>query len=90
MQNWLGTDDTSRDVLARVIYGFRLSVTFALMVTALTSVIGIAAGAVQGYFGGLTDLIFQRVIELWGSVPKLYVIIILFAIVGAASGCWSC
>ena len=79
-QNWLGTDDASRDVLARVIYGFRLSVTFALVVTALTSVIGIAAGAVQGYFGGLTDLIFQRVIELWGSVPSLYVIIILSAV----------
>lgn len=79
-QNWLGTDDTSRDVLARVIYGFRLSVTFALIVTVLTSVIGIAAGAVQGYFGGMTDLIFQRVIELWSSVPTLYVIIILTAI----------
>lgn len=79
-QNWLGTDDTSRDVLARVIYGFRLSVTFALLVTALTTIIGIAAGAVQGYFGGKTDLIFQRVIELWSSVPTLYVIIILTAV----------
>lgn len=79
-QNWLGTDDTSRDVLARVIYGFRLSVTFALIVTFLTTVIGIAAGAVQGYFGGLTDLLFQRFIELWSSVPTLYVIIILTAI----------
>ncbi|MCU0827183.1 MAG: ABC transporter permease [Tabrizicola sp.] len=79
-QNWLGTDDTSRDVLARVIYGFRLSVTFALIVTALTSIIGIAAGAVQGYFGGMTDLIFQRIIELWSSIPSLYVIIILTAV----------
>jgi microcin C transport system permease protein len=79
-QNWLGTDDTSRDVLARVIYGFRLSVTFALLVTALTSIIGIAAGAVQGYFGGKTDLIFQRIIELWSSIPTLYVIIILTAV----------
>ncbi|TKA97245.1 ABC transporter permease [Cereibacter changlensis] len=79
-QHWLGTDDTARDVLARVIYGFRLSVAFALIVTALTSVIGIAAGAVQGYFGGLTDLIFQRIIELWGSTPSLYVIIIVAAI----------
>ena len=79
-QNWLGTDDTSRDVLARVIYGFRLSITFALVVTVLTSIIGIAAGAVQGYFGGLTDLIFQRVIEIWASVPSLYVIIILSAV----------
>ena len=79
-QNWLGTDDTSRDVLARVIYGFRLSVTFALIVTVLTTIIGIAAGAVQGYFGGLTDLLFQRFIELWSSVPTLYVIIILTAV----------
>jgi microcin C transport system permease protein len=78
--NWLGTDDTSRDVLARVIYGFRLSVTFALIVTFFTTVIGIAAGAVQGYFGGLIDLIFQRIIELWGSIPMLYVIIIVTAI----------
>ncbi len=79
-QNLLGTDDASRDVLARVIYGFRLSISFALVVTALTSIIGIAAGAVQGYFGGLTDLITQRVIEIWGSVPSLYVIIILSAV----------
>src|SRR3989338_450475 len=78
--HWLGTDDTSRDVLARVIYGFRLSVTFALIVTLITSVIGIAAGAVQGYFGGLTDLVFQRVLEIWGSTPSLYVIIIVAAI----------
>ena len=73
----LGTDDTARDVLARIIYGFRLSITFAIIVTALTSAIGIAAGAVQGFFGGLLDLFFQRVIELWNSVPSLYVIIIL-------------
>jgi len=79
-QNWLGTDDTKRDVLARVIYGFRLSVLFTLIVTALSSVVGIAAGAVQGYFGGRTDLIFQRIIEIWSSTPQLYVIIILFAI----------
>ena len=79
-QHWLGTDDTARDVLARVIYGFRLSVSFALIVTLLTSVIGIAAGAVQGYFGGLTDLIFQRIIEIWGATPSLYVIIIVAAI----------
>jgi microcin C transport system permease protein len=79
--HWLGTDDTARDVLARVIYGFRLSVAFALIVTLLTSVIGIAAGAVQGYFGGLTDLIFQRIIELWGATPSLYIIIIVAAVV---------
>ncbi|MCJ8140498.1 ABC transporter permease [Falsirhodobacter halotolerans] len=78
--HWLGTDNTARDVLARVIYGFRLSVTFALIVTALTSVIGIAAGAVQGYFGGWTDLTFQRVIELWSATPMLYVIIIVGAL----------
>ena len=76
----LGTDDTARDVAARVIYGFRLSVAFALVVTFLTSVIGIAAGAVQGYFGGLIDLIFQRIIEIWGSTPSLYIIIIVAAI----------
>ena len=73
----LGTDGTARDVLARIIYGFRLSISFALVVTALTSIIGIAAGAVQGFFGGLTDLFFQRVIELWNSVPSLYIIIII-------------
>jgi len=79
-QNWLGTDDTSRDVLARVIYGFRLSVSFALIVTVLTSVVGIAAGAVQGYFGGMTDLVMQRLIEIWGATPQLYIIIILTSI----------
>ena len=79
-QHWLGTDDTSRDVLARVIYGFRLSVAFGLIVTVLTSIIGIAAGAVQGYFGGKVDLIFQRALEIWGGVPELYFIIIVFAV----------
>ena len=79
-QHWLGTDDTARDVLARVIYGFRLSVAFALIVTFFTSVIGIIAGAVQGYFGGWVDLVFQRVLEIWGSTPSLYVIIIVAAI----------
>jgi microcin C transport system permease protein len=80
--NLLGTDDTKRDVLARVIYGFRLSILFALIVTTLSSVIGIIAGAVQGYFGGWVDLIFQRIIEIWSGTPSLYVIIILFAIIG--------
>lgn len=79
--HWLGTDGTARDVLARIIYGFRLSVTFALVVVAASSLVGIAAGAVQGFFGGATDLIFQRMIELWGSIPSLYVIIIVAAIV---------
>ena len=80
-EHWLGTDDTARDVLARVIYGFRLSVAFALIVTLLTSVMGIAAGAVQGFFGGWTDLVFQRIIEIWGSTPSLYIIIIVAAII---------
>ena len=80
--NWLGTDDTKRDVTARVIYGFRLSIVFALMVTVSASVIGITAGAVQGYFGGWTDLAFQRFIEIWTGTPSLYVIIIVFAILG--------
>jgi microcin C transport system permease protein len=81
-ENWLGTDDTKRDVMARVIYGFRLSVTFALTVTVAASIIGIMAGAVPGYFGGWTDLIFQRFIEIWTGMPSLYVIIIVFAILG--------
>ncbi|THD76486.1 ABC transporter permease [Thalassobius vesicularis] len=81
-QNWLGTDDTKRDVVARVIYGFRLSILFTLIVTTLASVVGVVAGALQGYFGGWLDLIFQRVIEIWGSTPSLYVIIILFAVLG--------
>ncbi|MEP1588024.1 MAG: ABC transporter permease [Tateyamaria sp.] len=81
-ENLLGTDGTKRDVLARVIHGFRLSVLFTLIVTGASAVIGIVAGAVQGYFGGRTDLIFQRVIEIWSSTPSLYVIIIMFAILG--------
>ncbi|SEW38159.1 microcin C transport system permease protein [Cognatiyoonia koreensis] len=80
--NWLGTDDTKRDVTARVIYGFRLSVFFALVVTVISSVIGIAAGAVQGYFAGWTDLLLQRLLEIWTGTPSLYVIIIIFAILG--------
>jgi microcin C transport system permease protein len=78
----LGTDDTKRDVLARVIYGFRLSILFTLLVTTISSIIGIAAGAIQGYFGGKVDLFFQRFLEVWASTPELYVIIILFAILG--------
>ena len=78
--NWLGTDDQGRDVLARLIYGFRLSVLFGLALTLLSSVIGVAAGAVQGYFGGWIDLTFQRVIEIWTSVPTLYLLIIISAV----------
>nr|WP_255553481.1 ABC transporter permease [Maritimibacter sp. DP1N21-5] len=80
--HFLGTDDTARDVLARVIYGFRLSVYFTIIVTIATSIVGIAAGAIQGYFGGWIDLVFQRILEIWASTPSLYVIIILFAILG--------
>jgi len=75
--NWLGTDDQGRDVLARLIYGFRISVLFGLVLTGLSSVVGIAAGAVQGYFGGLIDLGFQRFIEIWSGLPVLYLLIIM-------------
>ncbi len=77
IQNWLGTDDQGRDVVARLIYGFRISILFGLLLTLLSSVIGVAAGAWQGYFGGWTDLIFQRFIEIWGSMPQLFILIIL-------------
>lgn len=79
--NWLGTDDQGRDVLARLIYGFRLSVLFGLILATVSSLIGIAAGAVQGYFGGWVDLIFQRFIEIWTSIPSLYLLIILSAVI---------
>jgi microcin C transport system permease protein len=78
--NWLGTDDQGRDVLARLIYGFRLSVLFGLTLTIVSSVIGVAAGAVQGYFGGWTDLLFQRFIEIWTSVPELYLLLIISSV----------
>ncbi|WP_440997334.1 ABC transporter permease [Arhodomonas sp. SL1] len=80
-ENWLGTDDQGRDVVARLIYGFRISVLFGLLLTLTSSVIGVAAGAVQGYFGGLTDLLGQRAIEIWSGLPALYVIIILSSFV---------
>ena len=80
-QNLLGTDDQARDVLARVVYGFRVSILFALILTTLSSAVGIAAGAVQGYFGGWVDLGFQRFIEIWGGIPILYLLIILSSIV---------
>jgi microcin C transport system permease protein len=79
--NWLGTDDQGRDVVARLIYGFRISVLFGLILTVLSSAVGILAGAIQGYFGGLTDLLFQRFIEIWANLPVLYLLIILAAIV---------
>ena len=77
----LGTDDQARDVLARVIYGFRISVLFGLALTILSSIVGIAAGAVQGYFGGWVDLSFQRFLEIWSSMPTLYLLIILASLV---------
>ena len=78
--NWLGTDDQGRDVVARLIYGFRISVLFGLTLTIISSIIGVAAGAVQGYFGGWTDLLFQRVIEIWTSVPSLYLLLIISSV----------
>jgi microcin C transport system permease protein len=78
--NWFGTDDRGRDVLARIIYGFRLSVLFGLALTLIGTIIGIIAGALQGYFGGNFDLIFQRFMEIWGSMPELYLLIIFASI----------
>jgi microcin C transport system permease protein len=79
--HWLGTDDQGRDLAARLIYGFRISVLFGLTLTVLSSVIGVAAGAVQGYFGGWIDLLFQRFMEIWAGLPVLYLLIILASIV---------
>jgi hypothetical protein len=78
--NWLGTDDQARDVTARMIYGFRISVLFGLTLTIFSALIGIAAGAVQGYFGGWTDLLMQRFIEIWSSMPVLYILLIIAAV----------
>lgn len=79
--NWLGTDDQGRDVLARVIYGYRISVLFGLTLTLFASLVGISAGAVQGYFGGLTDLFMQRFMEIWGGMPVLFLLIIMASLV---------
>nr|WP_255632035.1 ABC transporter permease [Rhodoferax sp. U2-2l] len=78
--NWLGTDDRGRDLLAQLIYGFRVSVLFALALTLVGTVLGIVTGAIQGFFGGKTDLAFQRFIEIWGSMPELYLLIIFSAV----------
>ena len=86
-QNLLGTDDQARDVLARVIYGFRISVLFGLVLTVLSSVVGIAVGAVQGYFGGLVDLSLQRFLEVWSGLPTLYLLIIMSSFI--APGFWT-
>lgn len=80
-KNWLGTDDQARDVLARLIYGFRISILFGFTLTFFSMIIGVSAGAVQGYFGGKTDLFFQRFMEIWSAIPALYVLIILASIV---------
>ena len=79
--NLLGTDDQARDVFARVIYGFRLSVLFGFTLTALTSIVGVIAGALQGFYGGLTDLLGQRFIEVWSGMPELYMLIILGSLI---------
>jgi microcin C transport system permease protein len=86
-KHWLGTDNQGRDVLARLIYGFRISMLFALALTIVSSVVGIAAGAVQGYFGGKIDLLFQRFIEIWGGLPQLFILIIVASII--APGFWT-
>ena len=78
--NWLGTDDRGRDLLAQLIYGFRVSVLFALALTVTGTLLGVLTGAIQGYFGGKTDLAFQRFIEIWGSMPELYLLIIFSAV----------
>ncbi|MBL0945796.1 MAG: ABC transporter permease [Hydrogenophaga sp.] len=84
--NWLGTDDRGRDLLAQLIYGFRVSVLFALALTAIGVVLGVITGAIQGFFGGRTDLAFQRFIEIWGSMPELYLLIIFSAVFAPSVG----
>ncbi len=79
--NWLGTDDKARDVFARIIYGFRISVLFGLILTISSTIIGVVAGAVQGFYGGWTDLLFQRFLEIWGGLPFLYVLLILSSVI---------
>ena len=78
--NWLGTDDRGRDVVARLLYGFRISVLFALALTIFGTVIGVLTGAIQGFFGGKVDLVMQRLIEIWSAMPELYLLIIFSAV----------
>ena len=85
-KHWLGTDDEGRDVLARILYGIRLSVIFAFTLTAISSIVGIMVGAVQGYFGGKTDIIIQRFLEIWESLPQLFILIIVASVF--APGFW--
>lgn len=84
--NWLGTDDQARDVMARLIYGFRISVLFGLLLTIGGSVIGIIAGGLQGFYGGWLDLLFQRFIEIWASLPTLYILIIMASVITPGFG----
>lgn len=84
--NWLGTDDRGRDLLAQLIYGFRVSVLFALALTAVGTVLGIVTGAIQGFYGGRTDLAFQRFIEIWSAMPELYLLIIFSALLAPSLG----
>src|SRR5205814_7242877 len=84
---WLGTDDQGRDVLARLIYGFRISVLFGLLLTIFSSIIGVTAGATQGFFGGRVDLVFQRFLEIWSSIPSLFVLIIISSVL--VPGFWT-
>jgi microcin C transport system permease protein len=86
-RNWLGTDDQGRDVLARLIYGFRISVLFGLLLTIFSSILGVTAGAVQGFFGGRVDLVFQRLLEIWSSIPSLFVLIIVSSVL--VPGFWT-
>jgi len=87
--NWLGTDNQARDVTARIIYGFRISVLFGLALTICSAIVGVTAGAVQGYFGGWTDLLMQRFIEIWSSMPVLYILLIIAAILPPDGTSWS-
>ena len=80
-KNWLGTDDQARDVLSRLIYGFRISILFGFTLTFFSMIIGVSAGAIQGYFGGKTDLFFQRFMEIWSAIPTLYILIILASVI---------
>jgi microcin C transport system permease protein len=85
-RHWLGTDDQGHDVVAVALYGFRISVIFGIVLTVSSSIIGVSAGAVQGYFGGLLDIVFQRFIEMWASIPTLYLIIILTSVLSPTFG----
>ena len=84
--NWLGTDDKARDVMAGILYGFRVSVLFGFAVTIISAIIGVAAGAVQGFYGGKVDLFFQRIIEVWSSMPSLFILIIMLSVITPSIG----